>query len=215
MSGSIRIEMDLHRPDKDQIDRIARLFLDGKVLLYPTDTVYGLGCDPLQKGALQRLSEIKGRTPEKSYIWLIGSSSWAQRLTAELPQEFHRLAGQFWPGPLTLILKASPHLPLESTGPGRTIALRWARCLFLEELFARLKIPVVSTSANLAGERVLEDPEFSDSPILQQVDGIVAAGPLIRPASTIVDLTCHPAKLIREGCLKREHLFPSSESCVS
>lgn len=207
--------MDPHRPEKDRIDRIARLFLDGKVLLYPTDTVYGLGCDPLQKEALRRLGEIKGRTLEKSYIWLIGSSSWAERLTAELPQEFHRLAGQFWPGPLTMILKASPHLPSESTGPGHTIALRWAKYPFLEELFARLKIPIVSTSANLAGERVMEDPEFSDSPILQRVDGIVAAGPLIRPASTIVDLTCQPAKLIREGCLKREHLFPSPQSCVS
>lgn len=124
---------------------------NGGVVLYPTDTVYGLGCDPLNVAALRRLIAIKGRAESKGLIVLVHSWEDLRRVAKPTAGEL-RLARQYWPGPLTIIFDAKPGVPRLLTGGRKTIAVRWPRDPFLERLLKQLKAPLVSTSANVSGE---------------------------------------------------------------
>ncbi|NOY78248.1 MAG: threonylcarbamoyl-AMP synthase [Calditrichaeota bacterium] len=184
------------------VEKSAEVLRRGGVLVYPTDTVYGLGGDPFQPAVVERIYTIKGRDFQKPIHVLIGSLELLDQLVDHVPGVAQRLMDAFWPGPLTLIFKAKPAVQGRFLGPNHSIGIRLPDHAFCRRLSAALERPILSTSANLSGG---ENPlSLKDIPpeIRQAVDVLVDSGRTRQPApSTIVNVSSQHMQLIREGAI--------------
>src|SRR5579872_4056131 len=118
------LKIDLSAPEPALVRYIAESIRAGKVLGMPTDTFYGLAADPVNLNAIEKIYEIKTRSRHKPLSLLIEDEAQADDLARDIPPVFRRLARQFWPGPLTMIVKASSRLPLRVTANTGNVALR-------------------------------------------------------------------------------------------
>jgi L-threonylcarbamoyladenylate synthase len=179
----------------------------GGVIVYPTDTFYGLGADCFSRKALSRIYEIKGRPLSKALPVLVADENMARQLASDIPPAFDKLTAVFWPGPLTLILKAAPHLPDELVGPERTIGVRLPALAWLRELVRAAGFPVVATSANISGGSEIDSGAAAVRLFADRVDLIVDGGQTTggRP-STVVDLTSGKPVIRRGGAIPRLRL---------
>jgi len=186
---------------------IARVLAGNGVIVYPTDTFYGLGANCFSKKALQNIFEIKRRPSSKGLPVLVFDLEMAGGMAADIPPFFHTLASRFWPGPLTLILKAASHLPTELVGPGRTIGVRLPAVPWLQSLIRETGVALVTTSANVSGEGEIDLAEVVIGMFKGKVELIVDGGqtPGGKP-STVIDLTGERPILIREGVLGHKNL---------
>ena len=142
---------------------------DGKTVIYPTETLYALGCDAYSPEAVAEVARIKGRDKIKPLPLIIGSLEGLRKVTDEVPDKIMNLAKRFWPGSLSILVRANDQLaPLVSDEEGFT-SVRWSPHPFASELSRRLKGPVVATSANLAGKPPVGLPEDLDPELLAQV----------------------------------------------
>lgn len=197
-----------HVPD-DVIKIIAGVLLEDGVMAYPTETFYGLGGVCFSRRAVRRIYSLKAREAGKPLSLIVSSLNMIETLAADPPPVFHRLASEFWPGPLTLVLKASPSFPSRAAGPGHTIAVRISSVPWLRRLVDEVGLPITATSANLSGKGEISDP----AKILRTFDGKVdiivdgGATPGGR-ASTIVDMTSSTPRILREGAIPSAKLEP-------
>jgi len=185
--------------------------LAGKVLAYPTETVYGLGTLASAE-ALDRLSAMKGRPPGKPFLLLISGREMAEAYGLVFTPSARALAEACWPGPLTLVLAGGEgRLPDTLRGPERGIAVRHTSHALMAQLVGSLGQPLTSTSANRPGQLPAPGPER----ILQLFAAEVASGDLLVldggalgnvPPSTVVDCTEPEPRLVREGALPRAEL---------
>ena len=106
--------------------KIKQLLETGGVLAYPTETVYGLGCDPFNREALERVFHLKNRSLSQSPLLLIPNTEWVLKLTQAIHPLAVRLVEAFWPGPLTLVFSAASDIPPWLIRDNETIALRWS-----------------------------------------------------------------------------------------
>ena len=196
------LKINARKPDRSDIERIASVVREGGIILYPTDTVYGLGCDPFDERALERIFLLKGRTPEKGVLVLVPSYEWLPRVAGEIGQEMLDLCRSWWPGPVTCLFKAGSGLPGMLAGAGGKIGVRIPDNSYLTDLMISIPGPLVSTSANLAGEptsgRFLE----ISRKITNGVDVCVEDSEESmqeRRASTVVDLSGNEPLIIRAG----------------
>lgn len=201
-----RIKIDCDHPDPEAVRQIAEAVRTGGVLVYPTDTIYGLGCDAFDSHAVERVNRLKARAAGRPLLILIPGRQWLFRLAAEVSGNCLRLADAFWPGPLTLVLPASSEAPAGVLGGGHGIGIRWARHSFLQALLEAVGGPIVSTSANISGERPLQHPGEEKNGVLDSVDWIVDGGVQSGRESTVLDLTGPEPRLIREGAVSRSDL---------
>ena len=183
----------------------------GGVLAYPTETVYGLGSEASDV-ALDRLAAMKGRPPRKPFLLLVSSVAMAERWGLEFNQPARVLAAEFWPGPLTLVLRGGEgQLPDRLRGAEGGIAVRWTSHRDVARLIAVMGQPLTSTSANLPGgspapgaERIVEMfPAAVADGTLLVLDGGVLGNV---PPSTLVDCTGRLPMLVREGAIPRAEL---------
>ncbi len=171
----------------------------GGVLLSPTDTVYGLACDPFSHEAVRKVLELKGREEEKGFLLLIGDPTQAALLAA-LPPRFEELARRLWPGPVTLLLPALPEVPVSIAGQQGKIGLRIPRDPFWERVLGEWGKPVLSTSANRSGQPAPQTLAELRALFAEEVDLFLAGGePVAKPPSTVVDLTARPGRIVRAG----------------
>jgi L-threonylcarbamoyladenylate synthase len=172
---------------RDQERAVSARFQDGDLVIYPTDTLYAIGCRAFDGGAVARLREAKGREADKALPVIVADLAQARSLAARWPEEAQRLAEAFWPGPLTLVVRAAASLPTELLAGAGTIAVRVPASEVARAL-ARLAGPLVSTSANIAGETpcVTVDLAAAAFPAATLAFDV---GPLDGAPSTIVDLT--------------------------
>jgi len=196
------IKIDPKNVEAQTIQIIIRTLSRGGVIIFPTDTYYGLGADCFSKKAVRKIYQVKKRGFSKPLPVLIADVGMARKIAAEIPPLFHSLSAEFWPGPLTLILKAAELLPPELVGPGRTIGIRLPAVLWLRELIRQAGFPLIATSANISGEGEITSAEKVIQIFCHKVDLIVDGGqtPGSLP-STVVDLTSGEAILIREGAI--------------
>ncbi|MCM1042262.1 MAG: L-threonylcarbamoyladenylate synthase [Bacteroides sp.] len=124
----------------------------GETLLYPTDTIWGLGCDATDEEAVSKIYRIKGRSEDKSFIILVSSVEMLQRYVKELPPMACDLLQAMSDTPLTVIYPQSANLPSNVHADDGSIAIRLVRNIFCAQLIERFGKPIVSTSANLSGE---------------------------------------------------------------
>jgi L-threonylcarbamoyladenylate synthase len=176
----------------------------GEVLGMPTDTFYGLAADPFNLRAVDRVYDIKTRSRHKPLSLLIESVDQAEELAKALPEEFYALARKYWPGPLTIIVKAGSRLPLKVTANTGNVALRVPNAKIPLAVVSAAAIPITATSANLSGASECTSAEQVRDQLQGRISIIVDGGTSPRDvASTIIDLTDESARwrVIREGAI--------------
>ena len=196
-------------PEASLIRYAADQIRAGEVLGMPTDTFYGLAADPFNLRAVDRVYEIKSRSRHKPLSLLIESTDQAEELAKPLPEEFYALARKFWPGPLTMIVKAGSRLPLKVTANTGNVALRVPNAKIPLEVVRAAAIPITATSANLSGESECTTAEAVRQQLGLRIPIILDGGTSPREtASTIIDLTDDDArwKIMREGAIPADQI---------
>jgi L-threonylcarbamoyladenylate synthase len=203
------VKINSQTPEPSLIRYAADQIRSGQVLGMPTDTFYGLAADPFNLRAVERVYEIKSRSRHKPLSLLIEDVEQAEQLAKPLPEEFHALAKKFWPGPLTIIVKAASKLPLKVTANTGNVALRVPNAKIPLAVVQAAGIPITATSANLSGETECTTAEAVRDQLGVRVPIIVDGGSSPREiASTIVDLTDEEArwKIRREGAISAQEI---------
>lgn len=187
-------------PQPRQIKTIVECLLDGGVIIYPTDTIYGLGCDIFHHKAVERICRIKNVDPQKANLsFICDDLSNLSRYTKSLSTPVFRLLKQYLPGPYTFILPASKEVPKILKSKKDTIGLRVPDNLIANSILKELNHPILS--ASLPGEMVEEytDPELMFENFGKLVDIVVHGGIGGMIPSTIVDCTGDEPVVTREG----------------
>jgi len=178
----------------------------GQLIVLPTDTVYGIGADAFQPEAVQALLEAKGRGRDVPPPVLVGDPAVLMALAVDVPEYAERLAEEFWPGALTLILTAQPTLGWDLGETRGTVALRMPDDEVALELLRRTG-PLAVSSANRHGKdaalTVLDAATQLGDSVEVYLDGGTAR---LGTSSTIIDTTVEPAEIVREGALTREEI---------
>jgi L-threonylcarbamoyladenylate synthase len=179
---------------------------EGKVLAYPTETLYGFGT-AVDRDAVESLVQLKQRPPSKPFLLLIVGSDMLTRLDLHLSREASRIAARHWPGPVTLVLPGGERrVPDRLRGPEGGVAVRWTPHEGLQRLIRAYGDPITSTSANLPGQ----PPAMSAFEILDQWGDAITRGRLrvldggrLEPSqpSTVVDCTSGRPRVIRPGAI--------------
>lgn len=205
--AALVVKVSRLRMNREELRLIADTLKQGGVIVYPTDTFYGLGANCFSGKALQRVYRIKKRQPGKPFPVLISNLNMVMRLAAEMPSAFAPITAKFWPGPLTLVVKAASGLPAELVGAKWTIGIRLPAVPWLRELIRRAGFPLVATSANISGEGEIDSAEEAIRQFKNKVDLIVDAGrtPGGRP-STVLDLTRKRPVILREGAITKAEI---------
>jgi L-threonylcarbamoyladenylate synthase len=203
------VKINCETPELSLIKYAADQIRAGEVLGMPTDTFYGLAADPFNLRAVDRVYDIKTRSRHKPLSLLIESVDQAEELSKSLPEEFYALARRFWPGPLTIIVKAGSRLPLKVTANTGNVALRVPNAKIPLAVVAAAAIPITATSANLSGASECTTAQQVREQLNERVNIIVDGGISPRDvASTIIDLSDDSGrwKIIREGAIPTEEI---------
>jgi L-threonylcarbamoyladenylate synthase len=198
--------MLLLKATEDNISQAAKAVKNGELVVYPTDTVYGLGCDPFNTYAVEKLFKAKGERKNKPLPILASSLKAVERI-AYIGENARKIAEKYWPGPLTLVVPKKPTLlnmvtcNLESVGvriPNHRVALH---------LITLCDGLLVGTSANKTGEKPPKTAQEAAIQLGEEVDIILDDGPTpLGQESSIIDLTQKEPKILREGTIKLKHI---------
>ena len=195
------MRVDSERPEEVLLVEAAEVVLRGGVIGYPTDTLYGLGCALFDVAAVEMVARLKRRDPSLAVISLIPDGSQVYGLAHEVSDVAERLMAHFWPGPLSIIFRASSVIPQRVRGAGNTVALRVPKDPLCALLLDRLGGPLVSSSANLSGQRPAESAEEVVRIFGNQLDLVIDGGPRRQKSSTLVDVSGPKPRLLRHGPL--------------
>jgi L-threonylcarbamoyladenylate synthase len=202
-----RIAVDPLAPDRAALDYAAALLRAGKLVAFPTETVYGLGAHALDARAVLQIFAAKGRPANNPLIVHVAEVAQAQRLVGKWPSQAQRLAEQFWPGPLSMVLAKQPAVPDEVTAGSPTVALRIPAHPVARQLIAIAGVPVAAPSANRSTRISPTTADHVLSGLDGRVDLVLDAGPTSGGLeSTVVDLTSLPPRLLRPGLIALEAL---------
>lgn len=194
------IKVDPENPDESALLEAAEAVLRGGVIAFPTDTLYGLGCSLFDVSAVEMVARLKRRDPSLAVISLIPEPRQVYGLAREVGDIAERLMARFWPGPLSLIFQAAPIVPARVRGAGGTVALRCPRDTLCQRLLDRIGGPVVSSSANLSGQRPAETADEVVRIFGNQLDLVIDGGPRHGGLpSTLVDVSGTRPRLLRRG----------------
>ncbi len=178
-------------------ERIREVVQSGGLLIFPTDTVYGLGCDAFQDGAIQRIYALKGRPPERPFSVHLGSIEEIKRY-AGVTERQRAWIERLLPGPYTIVLEATPEAPPACVSAEGKIGLRVPKSDSFRLVYEAGGKPLVGTSVNRHGEPPLTDIEAIVEQFGPSVELIVATDePMSRQSSTVVDLTAEPPRALR------------------
>lgn len=199
-------EVDPLQPETDVITWAASRVRSGGMIIYPTETFYGLGGDPSLPEVVERIYRLKERERHKPLPLIASDEAAARRVAHVWPEVAERLAHAFWPGPLTLVVAAS-RLPLIWHAQTGKIAVRVSSHAVAHDLAAAAGGLLISTSANLAGKGPCAHPDRLSPELVQGVDVVLHAGatPGGLP-STLVDVTVDPPRLLRAGAIAWERV---------
>jgi L-threonylcarbamoyladenylate synthase len=202
------VALDRREPDK-AFSRCRDVIRSGGIIAFPTDTFYGLGADPRNAAAIERLFIIKGRNADQPILLLLPDAAAVREWTPSVSPAAEKLMMRFWPGPLTLVFTARPDVLLQLTAGSGRIGLRVPGNEMTRSLLGHLGSALTGTSANRSGE---PDPRSAGDVIRQledRIDLVLDGGPAIgnRP-STVVDVTGGRPRVIRQGAIAEGTLFP-------
>jgi len=183
----------------------AAIISRGGVIAYPTETIYGLGVDATNERAIRRIFEIKGRDFANPISVIIGKREDVYPLVRNIPDDAEKLMDAFWPGPLTIVLEAADGVsPLLTAGTGK-IGIRLSGHNGARHIAGLTGKPLTATSANLSGAPECLDANQVIRQIGDKIEAVVDLGKTgNQMASTIIDSSGHPAKILRPGYISAE-----------
>ncbi|ONI91085.1 threonylcarbamoyl-AMP synthase [Saccharothrix sp. ALI-22-I] len=198
------------------IDKAAGVLRAGGLVAIPTETVYGLGANVEDVAAVARVFQVKGRPPSHPLIVHIGSAEQLGEWVTVVPDTARLLAERFWPGPLTLVLRRGPRVPLEATGGLETVAVRVPDHSMALALLSAFGGGVAAPSANRFGSVSPTTADHVRAELGDAVDFVLDGGPCqVGLESTIVDATSETPSILRPGGVTREELEAALGSQVS
>ncbi|MBU1923175.1 MAG: threonylcarbamoyl-AMP synthase, partial [Candidatus Omnitrophica bacterium] len=185
-------------PEEEYTSQAAKVIAAGGLVIIPTETVYGIAANALDKKALDKLYEIKKRPKDKPFAILIADKPKAEEFACDIPVAAYKLMHKFWPGPLTILLKAVNGGKVGLRMPDNQIAL---------EIIRQAQVPVACPSANIADSPAPDN--FAQA--IKDMDGLVdlavdGAEAKLGVESTIVDLSVEPLSIVRSGAIKDEEI---------
>ena len=203
-AGDARVRVvDAERPSASAIAAAADRLRAGGLVAFPTETFYGLGADALDPAAVARVFQAKGRPSDKPLLVLVDSPAMVREVTADIPERARRLMARYWPGPLTLILGARPHLPPALTAGTGTIGVRVPGHAVARALVRATGGPLTAPSANPHGAPSPRTAAEVLAGLGEAVDLVLDAGPTAGgPPSTLLDLTGAVPRVIRPGAVR-------------
>ena len=198
--------MKLLEATDEAIRATAFLMMQGGIVVYPTETVYGIGCVPSDPDAAQRICEIKGRADKP--LSLICADIEAARKVVEMTPEAEKLAAKFWPGPLTLVLPAKVKYNMWVAHGSKTLGVRVSPCAVAQKLAKAAGGVIVSTSANVSGDEPAKTAQEAKEIFGNNVSIILDGGPSPGgESSTVVDLSGEEIWLLRKGPVSGEEIM--------
>lgn len=185
-------KLDPVHPDEKKLSDAVRFLNEGKVIVFPTETVYGIGVASSRKEAAGAIYELKGREQQKPLSLHIASLAQVPIQTLHFPRLVNYLVHRFWPGPLTLIAK---------TRENEALGLRFPKNPIARRLIELLGEPMLATSANLSAKEPAKSVEEAEGYFGHQIPLYLDGGRTeFGEASTVLDVTEYPPKFVREGC---------------
>lgn len=201
------IKVDIDNFQTKELEEAARVLRNGGLVAFPTETVYGLGANGLDKEASRKIYAAKGRPSDNPLIVHIAHKNDMEVLAKEVPEEAYKLADIFWPGPLTIILKKKDTVPYETTGGLDTVAIRLPANVIARELINQSKVFVAAPSANLSGKPSPTKANHVINDLNGRIDMIIDGGSAtLGLESTIVDLSEGTPMILRPGFITKDML---------
>lgn len=185
-------------PQARYIERIVRILRDGGVIVYPTDTTYGIGCSIFHKKSIERIYQLKQRDRKKPFSFICPSLSEVSRY-AKVSNMAFKILKRYLPGPYTFVLEATRDVPDLLLTRQKTVGIRIPDNRICFEIVQLLGNPIITTSANLAGEEPVGDPELIDLMFGNQLDLVVDGGVLTTDVSSVVSLVKDVPEILRSG----------------
>lgn len=200
--------VDKEQPDKTIMEKAAKILMQGGLVAFPTETVYGLGANGLDSEAVSKIYQAKGRPSDNPLILHIASQQDLIPLVKEISPNAQRLMDAYWPGPLTVVLKRSDMVPDNVAGGLDTVAIRLPDCIVAQELIRQTGMPIAAPSANTSGRPSPTTAEAVLADLNGRIDAIIDAGSCeIGLESTVVDCTTPIPTLLRPGGITLEMLL--------
>lgn len=195
------------KDDKNKLKKIANTLRKGGLVVFPTETVYGLGGNGLDKAACKKIYEAKGRPSDNPLILHIAEFNQIEELVEEIPEVAKKCMEKFWPGPLTIIFRRSSLVPDEATGGLDTVAIRMPSNEIAHKILKEVNLPIAAPSANLSGRPSPTETEHVIKDLKGRVDIIVDGGhSIVGIESTVLDVTVDPPMILRPGRITLEDL---------
>ena len=195
--------MNIISCDKKGIEKILTVYENGGIIAFPTDTVYGIGCDPFNSDSIARIFELKNRDGGKKFP-ILGASKNELEKIVEFNSEAEKIAESFWPGQVTLLLPIRKEVANKIENNGK-LAVRVPGNKCILSILKQCKL-IIGTSANISGEKsILDSNEFKIK--LPKVNTLVDGGTIVSQGeSTIIDFMNGELKMIREGSVSKEEI---------
>lgn len=204
----LRINPD--KPNSSEIAKVVNCLRDGGVVIYPTDTVYGIGCDINKQRAVERVCKIKGINPEKAnFSFICSDLSHLADFTKPISTATFKLMKKAFPGPFTFILEANNNVPKLFSSKKKTVGIRIPDNAICLEVVKQLGNPIMSTSVH-DDDEIIEyttDPELIYEKYKDKVDIVIAGGYGNNEASTVVDCSDGDFTILRQGMGILENYF--------
>ena len=203
LKGTPVLPADPRRPRAADVRWAAAVILNGGIVAVPTDTVYGLACDPRNALAIQRLYSLKGREPKKPLACLTAYTEQIMALSDLVPEAVWKAAKKHWPGALTLVASKGDWLPANLSAGMPTIGVRYPNCPWIWELIEKVEFPIACSSANFSGQPAAVDGAQVAADWAGKVDLIIDGGrcPLGRE-STVAGMQGKALAVFRQGALQ-------------
>ncbi|MDO9184720.1 MAG: L-threonylcarbamoyladenylate synthase [Bacteroidia bacterium] len=196
------LRINPNKPNYDEIAKVVKCLRDGGVVIYPTDTVYGIGCDINKQRAVERVCKIKGIDPEKAnFSFICSDLSHLSDFTKPINTATYKVMKKALPGPFTFIVEANNNVPKIFRSKKKTVGIRIPDNIICLEIVKQLGNPIMTTSVHDDDEIVeyTTDPELIYEKYKDLVDIVIAGGYGNNQASTVVDCTNGEFTILRQG----------------
>ncbi len=196
------IKINPEKPEPERIDEAVAILKSGGVIGFPTETFYGLGADARSEAAIGKIFEVKGRDFSNPILVVIGEPGHIDLFAQDIPAQARALMKRFWPGPVTILFRASTAVSPKLTAGSGKIGIRLTSHPIARELAKKLGGPLTATSANLSGAPECSSAKEVLVQIEGRIDGVVDGGQTPGgKGSTVVDATVSPVRVLREGVI--------------
>ena len=196
------IHIDPEAPSAEAINLAANVLRDGGIVVFPTETVYGIGAMATSCIGPQEIIDIKMRPLSKPLPWLVETEAALDTYGVDVPEYAHRLAAKFWPGAISLVVKATSRVSKDFTDERGTVALRCPDHEVVQELIRAAGGPIIATSANTSGKSAPGSFDELEERIIHAADLTLDGGETEHKlASTVVDCTGEMPVILRDGAI--------------